>query len=127
MPLARLFPTGAFDADHWQAMYLFELALALFCLVGVRALPLPPVERVRSFERLDFITFPLFAKVEVNGPQAHPLFVQLKRRAPGLLGSQVIKWNFTKFLVSGDGKSVKRYAPTTKPEALKADIEALLG
>ena len=73
------------------------------------------------------VTFPLFKKIDVNGSQAHPLFVQLKKRAPGLLGSQRVKWNFTKFLISGDGKSVKRYAPTTKPEALKTDIEALLG
>ena len=72
------------------------------------------------------VTFPQFKKVDVNGSQAHPLFVQLKKRAPGLLGSQGIKWNFTKFLISGDGKRIKRYAPTTKPEALKSDIEALL-
>ena len=82
---------------------------------------------ISEFCELNFgVSFPLFKKVDVNGPQAHPLFVQLKKRAPGLLGSQGIKWNFTKFLISGDGKSVKRYAPTTKPEALRADIEALL-
>ena len=82
---------------------------------------------ISQFCELNFgVTFPLFKKIDVNGSQAHPLFIQLKKRAPGLLGSQGIKWNFTKFLVSGDGKSVKRYAPTTKPEALKADIEALL-
>ena len=82
---------------------------------------------ISQFCELNFgVTFPLFKKIDVNGSQAHPLFIQLNKRAPGLLGSQGIKWNFTKFLVSGDGKSVKRYAPTTKPEALKADIEALL-
>ena len=83
---------------------------------------------ISQFCELNFgVTFPLFKKIDVNGSQAHPLFIQLKKRAPGLLGSQAIKWNFTKFLISGDGKSVKRYAPTTKPEALKADIEAVLG
>ena len=82
---------------------------------------------ISEFCELNFgVTFSLFKKVDVNGSQAHPLFAQLKKRAPGLLGSQGIKWNFTKFLISGDGKSIKRYAPTTKPEALKSDIEALL-
>ena len=82
---------------------------------------------ISEFCELNFgVTFPLFKKIDVNGPQAHLLFVQLKKRAPGVLGSQGIKWNFTKFLISGDGTSVKRYAPATKPEALKADIEALL-
>ena len=82
---------------------------------------------ISEFCELNFgVTFSLFKKVDVNGSQAHPLFAQLKKCAPGLLGSQGIKWNFTKFLISGDGKSIKRYAPTTKPEALKADIEALL-
>ena len=82
---------------------------------------------ISEFCELNFgVTFALFKKVDVNGSQAHPLFAQLKKRAPGLLGSLGIKWNFTKFLISGDGKSIKRYAPTTKPEALKADIEALL-
>lgn len=81
---------------------------------------------ISEFCELNFgVTFPLFKKIEVNGSQAHPLFVQLKKRAPGVLGSQGIKWNFTKFLVGPDGK-VKRYAPATKPEALKADIERLL-
>ena len=73
------------------------------------------------------VSFPLFKKVEVNGAQAHPLFRALKTRAPGLLGSTAIKWNFTKFLISAVGQTIKRYAPPTKPNALKPDIEALLG
>ncbi|MGE8499517.1 MAG: glutathione peroxidase [Pseudomonas sp.] len=82
---------------------------------------------ISEFCELNFgVTFPLFKKIDVNGAQAHPLYVQLKKRAPGLLGSQGIKWNFTKFLVSADGKQVKRFAPTTKPEDLTAEIEALL-
>lgn len=82
---------------------------------------------ISSFCELNFgVSFPLFRKVEVNGEAAHPLFVQLKREAPGLLGTQRIKWNFTKFLISGDGRQVSRYAPTTKPQALRAAIEALL-
>ncbi|KMM83751.1 glutathione peroxidase [Pseudomonas taetrolens] len=82
---------------------------------------------IAGFCEVNFgVSFPLFKKVEVNGNQAHPLFVQLKKRAPGLLGSQRIKWNFTKFLISAQGQRVKRYAPTTKPEALKSDIEAYL-
>ncbi|WP_439888211.1 glutathione peroxidase [Pseudomonas sp. MBLB4123] len=82
---------------------------------------------ISEFCELNFgVSFPLFKKVEVNGADAHPLFVQLKKRAPGLLGSQGIKWNFTKFLLSGDGRLVKRFAPATKPEDLSAEIEALL-
>ncbi|MBS7661157.1 glutathione peroxidase [Pseudomonas lalucatii] len=82
---------------------------------------------ISEFCELNFgVTFPLFKKVEVNGADAHPLYVQLKKRAPGLLGSQGIKWNFTKFLLSGDGRLVKRFAPATKPEDLRAEIEALL-
>ncbi|KIP88040.1 MULTISPECIES: glutathione peroxidase [Pseudomonas] len=82
---------------------------------------------ISSFCELNFgVSFPLFRKIEVNGDGAHPLYVQLKREAPGLLGTQRIKWNFTKFLISGDGRQVKRYAPTTKPQALSAAIEALL-
>ncbi|MEG3143932.1 glutathione peroxidase [Sphingomonas sp. RT2P30] len=72
------------------------------------------------------VTFPMFAKIDVNGTDADPLFEQLKSEAPGLMGSKSIKWNFTKFLVDRSGKTVKRYAPTTKPEEIKADIEALL-
>lgn len=72
------------------------------------------------------VRFPMFAKVEVNGSGAHPLYQYLKKAAPGLLGSKAIKWNFTKFLVARDGKVVKRYAPTDKPESLAADIESLL-
>ena len=72
------------------------------------------------------VTFPVFAKVEVNGDAADPLFQQLKSDAPGLMGSKAIKWNFTKFLVDRDGRTVRRYAPTTKPAELQADIEALL-
>jgi glutathione peroxidase len=72
------------------------------------------------------VKFPMFAKVDVNGANAHPLFRYLKRQAKGVLGSEAIKWNFTKFLVDRNGKAVARFAPTTKPEALRADIEKLL-
>ena len=72
------------------------------------------------------VTFPVFAKVDVNGAGADPLFERLKSDAPGVLGSKAIKWNFTKFLVNRAGEVVRRYAPTTRPEQLSADIEALL-
>jgi glutathione peroxidase len=72
------------------------------------------------------VSFPMFAKIEVNGPRAHPLYQHLKAEAPGLLGSESIKWNFTKFLVDRSGKVVRRYAPTDKPEAIEPDIVALL-
>ncbi len=77
-------------------------------------------------ERNFGVTFPLFEKVDVNGSNAHPLFEHLKEKAPGLLGSKGIKWNFTKFLVKKDGTVFSRYAPTTKPEELLVDIEKLL-
>ena len=73
-----------------------------------------------------YVTFPVLAKVEVNGPGADPLYVDLKREKPGLFGTKAIKWNFTKFLVDRDGKVVGRYAPTTKPQDLVKDIEGLL-
>ena len=73
------------------------------------------------------VSFPLFAKIDVNGADAHPLFRHLESEAPGLLGTQRIKWNFTKFLVGRDGKVVKRYAPRTRPEEIVGDIEQLLG
>jgi glutathione peroxidase len=82
---------------------------------------------ISEFCELNYgVSFPLFKKIDVNGSDAHPLFVQLKKRAPGLLGSEGIKWNFTKFLIGRDGTLIKRYAPLTKPEELKSDIEALL-
>ncbi|MFN3578924.1 MAG: glutathione peroxidase [Pseudomonas sp.] len=84
-------------------------------------------EQIASFCDLNYgVSFPLFAKVDVNGADAHPLFVRLKEQAPGLLGSKGIKWNFTKFLVDGQGRVLKRYAPSTSPSDLKRDIEALL-
>lgn len=73
------------------------------------------------------VKFPLFDKIEVNGVGAHPLYKHLKSEAPGLLGIEAIKWNFTKFLVGRDGMVIDRYAPSTKPEALRADIEKALG
>ncbi|MCQ2042087.1 glutathione peroxidase [Stutzerimonas kunmingensis] len=77
-------------------------------------------------ERRFGVSFPLFAKVEVNGGDAHPLFIELKKRAPGLLGSKAIKWNFTKFLVADEGKTVRRFSSRTTPEAMAAEIETLL-
>ena len=72
------------------------------------------------------VTFPLFAKVEVNGGNTHPLYQHLKKAAPGVLGSESIKWNFTKFLIDPSGQRISRYAPNDKPEALAPHIEAAL-
>ncbi|MFP5393621.1 MAG: glutathione peroxidase [Gammaproteobacteria bacterium] len=77
-------------------------------------------------EREYAITFPMFAKIEVNGGNAHPLYAHLKQAAPGVLGTRSIKWNFTKFLVGRDGTVFRRYAPNTPPLDLANDIEALL-
>jgi glutathione peroxidase len=82
---------------------------------------------IRQFCSVNYqVSFPLFAKIEVNGPAAHPLYVFLKAARPGVLGTEAIKWNFTKFLVGRDGAVLKRYAPADKPESLSADIEASL-
>ncbi|MGB0835424.1 MAG: glutathione peroxidase [Psychrobium sp.] len=84
-------------------------------------------DEISQFCKLNFgVTFPLFEKIEVNGDNAAPLYNYLKGNARGILGSKRIKWNFTKFLVGKNGKVLKRYAPTTKPEAIAADIEKLL-
>jgi len=84
-------------------------------------------EEIKNFCSLKYdVTFPMFAKTEVNGDKAHPLFKELKSEAPGLLGTQAIKWNLTKFLIDKHGKVVKRFAPTDKPEDLAGDVEAAL-
>ncbi|MDY0958776.1 glutathione peroxidase [Sphingomonas sp. CFBP8993] len=82
---------------------------------------------IASFCSLTYdVSFPVMAKVEVNGDGADPLFQWLKAQAPGVLGTKAIKWNFTKFLVDRAGKVIERYAPTTKPEDMAKDVEALL-
>ena len=82
---------------------------------------------IASFCKLTYdVSFPLMGKINVNGPKAAPIYKQLKNDAPGLLGSEAIKWNFTKFLVDRSGKVLKRYAPQTKPEDIQRDIEAAL-
>jgi glutathione peroxidase len=84
-------------------------------------------EEIANFCKLTYdVDFPIFAKIDVNGDDAAPIYKYLKDEAPGLLGSKAIKWNFTKFLVDRSGKVVKRYAPQTKPEDIARDIEALL-
>lgn len=70
------------------------------------------------------VTFPMFAKIDVNGANAHPLYTYLKSEKPGILGTEAIKWNFTKFLVGPDGTVLKRYAPNDKPETIEADLAA---
>jgi len=72
------------------------------------------------------VSFPLFAKIEVNGPNTHPLYRELKKAATGVLGTEAIKWNFTKFLIDKDGTVVRRYAPTDKPQSIEKDVAALL-
>lgn len=82
---------------------------------------------IASFCQLNYgVSFPMFAKLKVNGSETHPLYAYLKAEAPGLLGSQAIKWNFTKFLVDRDGNVIRRYKPTAAPGDLESDIAALL-
>ena len=84
-------------------------------------------QEIQKFCSLSYnVTFPMFAKIDVNGASAHPLYEFLKREKSGLLGIEAIKWNFSKFLVDQEGRVVERYAPTTTPASLKGDIEALL-
>jgi glutathione peroxidase len=84
-------------------------------------------DEIASFCELNYgVSFPMMSKVQVNGGSAHPLWRWLTAEAPGLLGSQAVKWNFTKFLVGRDGKVLRRYAPTDTPEAIAKDIEAAL-
>ena len=82
---------------------------------------------IESFCELNYgVTFPMFAKIDVNGADAAPLYQYLKKEKPGLLGSEAIKWNFTKFLVDREGHVVERYAPNVEPEAMGGDIQKLL-
>ena len=82
---------------------------------------------IKAYCRTNYgVSFPVFTRIKVNGNDEHPLFTYLKKSARGLFWSKRIKWNFTKFLVDHEGKVVKRYAPATKPEKIKSDIEALL-
>ncbi len=84
-------------------------------------------DEIAQFCEINYgVTFPLFAKIDVNGGDAAPLYQHLKKARPGLLGSEAIKWNFTKFLVDRNGKVVERYAPNVEPEAIAGDIEKLL-
>ena len=88
--------------------------------------PGTPAE-IQNFCKVNFgVTFPLFEKIDVNGDHTHPLYVHLKKQAPGLLGTESIKWNFTKFLVYKKGNVIERYGSSTKHEELKQDIEKLL-
>lgn len=82
---------------------------------------------IQSFCSLTYdVTFPLFAKTEVNGSGAHPLYIYLKKAQPGLFGSEAIKWNFTKFLVNRQGEALKRYAPSDTPEKIEADLNGMM-
>ena len=83
---------------------------------------------IASFCQLNYgVSFPMMAKIDVNGADAHPLYKWLTEQAPGILGTKAIKWNFTKFLIGRDGQVIKRYAPTDKPKELVGDIEKALG
>lgn len=84
-------------------------------------------EEIQKFCSLSYeVSFPMFQKIDVNGTSTHPLFALLKQEAPGLLGTEMIKWNFTKFLVDKNGKVFSRYAPADTPESMRKDIESLL-
>ena len=86
-----------------------------------------PESEIAEFCEMNYgVTFPMFAKIDVNGDTAHPLYQHLKSAAPGVLGSESIKWNFTKFLVGKDGAVIKRFAPNVEPADLAAEIEQAL-
>ncbi|MEW4368573.1 glutathione peroxidase [Paenibacillus kandeliae] len=84
-------------------------------------------EEISEFCQLNYgVSFPMFEKINVNGSDAHPLFKYLSEQAPGILGSKAIKWNFTKFLIDGDGNPIKRYSPQTTPDKIEEDIRKQL-
>lgn len=84
-------------------------------------------EEIQTFCATNFnVTFPVMAKIDVNGAQADPLFTYLKTQVPGILGTEMIKWNFTKFLVNKSGQVIKRFAPQDRPEQIKSEIQKLL-
>ena len=84
-------------------------------------------KEIYNFCKVNYgVTFPLFSKIDVNGDHTHPLYVYLKKEAPGFLGTQSIKWNFTKFLIDRNGKVIKRYGSSTKPAEIVPDLETLL-
>lgn len=84
-------------------------------------------KEIHNFCKVNYgVTFPLFSKIDVNGKHTHPLYVFLKKEAPGFLGTQGIKWNFTKFLIDRNGKVIKRYGSSTKPSEIASDIEKYL-
>ena len=86
-----------------------------------------PDDQIASFCQLNYgVSFPMMAKVKVNGIKAHPLWQRLKHQAPGVLGTEGVKWNFTKFLIGRDGRVRKRYAPNDSPESIEADIQEAL-
>lgn len=85
-------------------------------------------KEIQSFCQVNFgVTFPMFSKIDVNGDDTHPLYVHLKSKASGLLGSKAIKWNFTKFLVDGEGNVIKRFGSSTEPKEIEKDIEKYMG
>ena len=85
-------------------------------------------EDILNFCRLNYgVTFPMFAKIDVNGSKAHPLYKYLRKQCPGILGSEAIKWNFTKFLVNQQGSVLKRYASSKKMSEMEAEVVKLLG
>ena len=84
-------------------------------------------EEIQEFCQLNYgVSFPMFDKTDVNGHNTHPLYEYMKKQATGVLGSESIKWNFTKFLINQNGEVIKRYSPTTKPEKISKDIQKLL-
>lgn len=108
----------------WQAYHEQGLIIAGFPCNQFGAQEPGSADDISSFCEINYgVSFPMFAKIDVNGPGTHPIYQSLKSQAPGLLGSRNIKWNFTKFLVNAEGKVIRRYAPITKPEKLQAVIE----
>lgn len=111
----------------WQAYHEQGLVIAGFPCNQFGAQEPGSADDISSFCEINYgVSFPMFAKIAVNGPDTHPIYQALKAQAPGLLGSRGIKWNFTKFLVSAEGKVIRRYAPITRPEKLTTDIERYL-
>lgn len=125
LSLSSILPVGA-DLPHKAYKDKGFVVLGFPCNQFGSQEPLSEPQ-IENFCRLDYgVTFPIFAKIDVNGANSHPLYRYLKQNAPGVLGSELIKWNFTKFLIDRNGKVIRCYAPSTPPESLENDIKKLL-